>query len=143
MFLCLMLQDQCIIIQGDSEGNISSLGSDSIDHRDTSSSYEYVLNSELLPTPNITSAQSPPADFETIFIYSLQITGFGSSDRKKRTESISVVQIATQDSCGFLQIPSKHFNVSKSTCTTTFASHILPNSSLISLFYLMPYIKFI
>jgi hypothetical protein len=50
VFLCLMLQDQCIIIQGDSGGNVSTLGSDSVDHRDTESSYDYMFYSEWLPT---------------------------------------------------------------------------------------------
>lgn len=143
MFLCLLLQDQCIILQGDSGGNVNSLGSDSIDRRDTRGSMNICSILNCYQHKDITSAQSFPVDLETIFKRSLQINGFGSSDRKKRTESIGVVQIATPDFCGFLQSPSKYLNVSTSTYTKTFASHVIVNSSLISLFHLMSYIKFI
>jgi hypothetical protein len=92
---------------------------------------------------DITSAQPFPVDLETVFIFSLQITQFRSNDPKKQTESIGVVQIATLDFCGFLQFSSKYCNVSMSTCIKTFASHVLPNSSLTSLLSLMSYVKFI
>jgi len=91
---------------------------------------------------DITSAQSFPVDLQTIVIFSLQITQFGSNDRKKRTESFGVVQIANPDCCGFLQLSSKYCNVSTPTCTKIFASHVLSNSTLIPLFYLMSYVKF-
>jgi len=131
-----MLQDQCIIIQGDSEVNVSSLGSDSIDRRDTRSPYEYVFNSELLPTQKhyIRSV------FSCWLWDNIHILIANNWIRVRWPEETDWIYrcsaIATQDFCGFLQISSKHFNVSMSTCTKTFAPHILPNSSLISLFYL-------
>jgi hypothetical protein len=137
VFLCLMLQDQCIILQGDSGGNVSTLGSDSIDRCDTKFRMNMCSILNYYQHTDITSAQSFPVDLQTIVIFSLQITQFGSNDRKKRTESVGVVQIANPDCCCFLQLSSKYCNVSTSTCPKIFASYVLPNSTLISLFYFM------